>query len=156
MTTTKEGPKDIDEYVSGFPPDVQQILQEVRRTILGVVPDAVEAIKYQIPTFVLDKKNLIHFAGFKKHIGVYPVPRGDGAFTEAIAPIRRGKARPNSRCDKPIPYDLIRRMVEFRLMSPDIGGAWEDRRHPKAGWPSPGSRDAGLAAHPRSHEPVTR
>lgn len=125
MKSTKEGPKDIDEYVSGFPADVQEILQEVRRTIRGVVPDADEAIKYQIPTFVLNKKNLIHFAAYKSHIGVYPVPRGDSAFTEAIVSHQTGKGTAQFPLDRPIPYDLIRSMVEFRLMSPDIGGAWE-------------------------------
>jgi uncharacterized protein YdhG (YjbR/CyaY superfamily) len=127
MQTTKEVPKTIDEYIAGFPENIQKILQEVRRTIAGVVPEATEAIKYQIPTFVLDK-NLIHFAAFKKHIGVYPVPKGDSGFEEAIGAYQTGKGTAQFPLDRPIPYDLIRRMVEFRLMSPDIGGAWGKSR----------------------------
>jgi uncharacterized protein YdhG (YjbR/CyaY superfamily) len=129
-TTTRGGPQTIDEYVAGFPPEVQRILQEIRRTIAGVIPEATEAIKYQIPTFVLEK-NVIHFAAHKKHIGVYPVPKGDSGFEEAIAPYQTGKGTAQFPLDRPIPYDLIRRMVEFRLMSPDIGGAWQGRRSRK-------------------------
>ena len=68
--------RDIDEYIEGFPPDVQKILQKIRLTIRKEAPDAEEAIKYQIPAFVLHG-NLIFFAGFKNHVSVYPAPRGD-------------------------------------------------------------------------------
>ena len=124
MNATDAGEQAVDEYIAGFPADVQQTLQEVRQTIRAMAPGATEAIKYGIPTFVLDKKNLIHFAGYKKHIGVYPVPRGDHAFAEAIARHQTGKGTAQFQLDKPIPHDLIRKMVEFRLKGPDIGGAW--------------------------------
>jgi uncharacterized protein YdhG (YjbR/CyaY superfamily) len=124
MKATDAGEQLVDEYIAGFPADVQQTLQQVRQTIRAMAPGATEAIKYGIPTLVLNKKNLIHFAGYKKHIGVYPVPRGDPAFTEAIAPYQTGKGTAQFQLDKPIPHDLIRKMVEFRLKGPDIGGAW--------------------------------
>ncbi len=124
MTTDKTDPN-VDAYIAGFPAEVQEILQQVRETIRSLLPDATEAIKYGIPTFVLDKKNVIHFAGYKQHVGVYPVPTGDDSFNEEMAPHQTGKGTARFPLDRPIPHDLIRRMVEFRLKTPDIGGAWE-------------------------------
>lgn len=75
MKANQTGPKDIDEYIAGFPKDVQVILEKVRRTIRKAAPAAEETIKYQIPTFTM-KGNLVHFAGYKNHIGFYPAPSG--------------------------------------------------------------------------------
>ena len=105
----------IDEYIQGFPDDVQKILQKIRKTIQKAAPGATEAISYQIPTFKLDGKNLIHFAGFKNHIGVYPAPREADEFKEELAAYKGGKGTVQFPLDQPIPYDLIRRIVKFKL-----------------------------------------
>ncbi len=103
----------IDDYIAGFPPDVQEILQQVRRTIQEAAPEAEEAIKYQIPTFVLNG-NLIHFAAFKSHIGLYPAPRAIEVFKEELAGYEGAKGTVRFPLGEPIPFDLIRRIVEFR------------------------------------------
>lgn len=107
-------PKNMDEYIAGFPPDVQAILQEVRATIRKAAPQAKETISYQMPTFTLNG-NLVHFAGFKNHIGFYPVPSGIEAFKDDLSGYVQGKGSVQFPLDKPIPYDLIRRIVEFRV-----------------------------------------
>lgn len=107
-------PKDIDEYIAGFPNDIQVILKKIRITIRDAAPDAEEAIKYQIPTFTL-KGNLVHFAAFKNHIGFYPTPNGIEAFERELAPYESGKGSAKFPLDKPIPYDLISRIVKFRV-----------------------------------------
>ncbi len=107
-------PKTIDEYIAGFPSDVQKILQKIRLTIRKAAPGAEEAIKYQIPTFVL-KGNLISFAGYKNHIGIYPAPAGTQKFNKELSVYRTSKATVRFPLDKPIPYDLIMQIVKFRL-----------------------------------------
>jgi uncharacterized protein YdhG (YjbR/CyaY superfamily) len=104
----KSAPKNIDEYIATFPDDVQKILERIRATIQKAAPDAQEAIKYQIPTFTLNG-NLIHFAAYKNHIGLYPAPRVAEQFKKELAAYEGGKL------DKPIPYDLITRIVKFRV-----------------------------------------
>jgi uncharacterized protein YdhG (YjbR/CyaY superfamily) len=112
--TTRPAPRDIDEYIAGFPDDVQTILQEIRTTIAEAAPGAEEAIRYQIPTFIL-KGNLVHFAGFERHIGFYPTPNGIASFEEELSAYPRGKGSVQFPLDRPIPLDLIRRIVEFRV-----------------------------------------
>jgi uncharacterized protein YdhG (YjbR/CyaY superfamily) len=107
-------PGTIDEYIAGFPPDVQEILQQVRLTIRQAAPEAQETISYQMPTFTLHG-NLVHFGGFKHHIGFYPVPSGIEAFREELAPYIAGKGSVRFPLDQPIPYDLISRIVAFRV-----------------------------------------
>jgi uncharacterized protein YdhG (YjbR/CyaY superfamily) len=114
MRTGQAGPKTIDEYIAGFPDDVQEILERVRRTIRNAAPGAEEAIKYRMPTFTLNG-NLVHFAGFKKHIGFYPVPTGIEAFKKELSVYEGGKGSVQFPLDKPIPYDLISRIVKFRV-----------------------------------------
>ena len=99
----------IDEYIAGFPEDVQEILQTIRVTIAKTVPDAKEAIKYAIPTFVLDR-NLVHFAAYKSHIGVYPAPR---ALPKTLAKYQTGKGTLQFPLDEPIPYDAIGKVVKL-------------------------------------------
>lgn len=106
--------RDIDEYIEGFPPDVQKILQKIRLTIRKEAPDAEEAIKYQIPAFVLHG-NLIFFAGFKNHVSVYPAPRGDEKFKKELSAYEGGKGTVRFPLDKPVPFDLIRRIVKLRI-----------------------------------------
>lgn len=107
-------PRDIDEYIAGFPKEIQEILQKIRMTIREAAPDAEEAIKYQIPTFTL-KSNLVHFAAFKNHIGFYPTPQGIEEFADELAPYASGKGSAQFPLDKPMPFDLIRRIVMFRV-----------------------------------------
>lgn len=107
-------PMNIDEYIAGFPPEVQKILQKIRGIIKDAAPDAEEAMKYQIPTFVLNG-NLVHFAGFQKHIGFYPTPSAIEAFRGELAGYESAKGSVQFPHDKPVPFTLIRRMVEFRV-----------------------------------------
>jgi len=106
-------PKTMDEYIAGYPQDVQDKLQEIRRTIKKAAPGAQEAIKYAIPTFVLNG-NMISFAAFKKHIGLYPVPRDIPAFKDELAAYPGEKSTVRFALDQPIPRGLITRVVKFR------------------------------------------
>ncbi len=105
----------IDEYIGSFPEDVQAVLQKVRRTIRKVVPDGEETISYQIPTVKLHGKYVVYFSGWKSHISVYPLPSGDEAFERDIAPYKAGKGTAKFPLNKPIPYDLIKRMTDLLL-----------------------------------------
>ena len=105
----------IDEYIKTFPKEVQSILQKMRQTIRDAAPEAVEAISYQMPTFKLNGRNLVHFAVFKSHIGFYPIPSGIEAFKEELSPYRQGKGSVQFPLDKPIPYDLVERIVKYRV-----------------------------------------
>jgi len=104
----------IDEYIAGFPKEVQVILEQVRATVKQVAPDAEEAISYGIPTFKLQKTNMVHFAGFKNHIGFYPTPTGSEAFKEELSGYKTGKGSVQFPLDKPMPLALIARIVQFR------------------------------------------
>ena len=114
MKPNQPAPENIDEYIAGFPKDIQELLQKVRATIRKAAPDAEEAIKYQIPTFTL-KGNLVHFAAFKNHIGFYPTPTGIEAFQEELSDYEVTKGTIRFPLDKPIPFDLISRIVELRV-----------------------------------------
>ncbi|GGH71438.1 uncharacterized protein YdhG (YjbR/CyaY superfamily) [Filimonas zeae] len=113
--TDSTAPQTIDGYIKGFTPDVQEVLQLVRDTIRAIVPDATEAIKYAIPTFIYGKANLVHFAAFKAHIGFYPAPTGIKAFEEELAHYVTGKGSVQFPLDKPMPLNLITRMVNYRI-----------------------------------------
>jgi len=114
MTPIFKPPKTIDEYISTFPPDVQEILQNLRKLIHEIAPDAKEAMAYGIPTFTLDE-NLVHFAGFEHHIGFYPTPAGIEAFKKELSIYKHAKGSVQFPLDKPIPYDLVREIVEYRV-----------------------------------------
>lgn len=114
MNSDQTTPQTIDDYIAGFPPDVQGILEKIRMIIRQAAPEAAEAIKYQIPTFTL-QGNLVHFAAFKKHIGFYPTPTGTEKFQEALSIYESGKGSVRFPLDKPIPYDLITDIVRFRV-----------------------------------------
>ena len=106
--------KDINEFIADFPDDIQIILEKIRATIQQAAPDAKEAIKYGMPTFVLNG-NLVHFAAYKNHIGFYPAPTGIDAFIDELARYRTGKGTIQFPVDKPIPYDLVTKVVKFRV-----------------------------------------
>jgi uncharacterized protein YdhG (YjbR/CyaY superfamily) len=114
MRTDPTAPRNIDEYIAGFPPDVRAILERIRTTIREAAPGAEEAIKYQIPTFTL-KGNLVHFAAFKKHIGFYPTSTGTEKFKHELSVYDGAKGTVRFPHDKPIPYGLISKIVEFRV-----------------------------------------
>lgn len=107
-------PQSIDEYIDGFPPDVQQTLQKIRWTIRQAAPQAAETIKYQMPTFTLDG-NLVSFGVYQKHIGIYPVPAGTAKFQKDIASYRSAKSTVRLPLDEPIPFDLIGLLVKYRV-----------------------------------------
>jgi uncharacterized protein YdhG (YjbR/CyaY superfamily) len=111
---------DVDEYITGFPPEVQDILAQIRSTIREAAPDAKEAIKYQIPTYTL-KGNLVSFAAYKNHIGLYPVPAGTKKFQKELAIYRAAKSTAKFPLDQPIPFDLICQLVKFRIKESSEG-----------------------------------
>ncbi len=104
----------IDQYIKTFPQEIQVILEKIRKTIQRAAPEAVETISYQMPTFKLNG-NLVHFAAFKNHIGFYPIPSGIEAFKRELSPFIAGKGTLRFPLDKPIPYDLIEKIVVFRV-----------------------------------------
>jgi uncharacterized protein YdhG (YjbR/CyaY superfamily) len=115
MKPKQTAPKDIDEYIAGFPNDVQEILEKIRRTIRKAAPDAEETMSYQMPTFTLKGNYLVYFAGFKKHIGFYPAPIGIAEFKEELSAYGAGKGTLKFPLDKPIPVNLISKIVKFRV-----------------------------------------
>lgn len=114
MRTNPTAPQDIDAYIAGFPKDVQEVLERIRRTIRKAAPDAEEKISYQMPTFFL-KGNLIHFAAYKKHIGLYPAPRARATFKRELSAYEGGKGTVRFPLNKPIPFALIGKIVKFRV-----------------------------------------
>lgn len=114
MKTNPTAPKTVDDYIAGYPEDVQEILEKIRLTIKKAAPDAEETIKYQIPTFTL-KGNLVSFAAYKKHIGLYPAPTGTQKFNKALSVYRAAKSTARFPLDQPIPFDLISQLVKLRV-----------------------------------------
>ena len=113
MATGRATPKNIDEYIAAFPPEVQEILEKIRFAIRNAAPDAQETISYQIPAFKLNG-TLVYFAAFKKHIGFYPPIRGDAKLMKAVSPYAGEKGNLRFPLDQPIPYDLIERIAKLR------------------------------------------
>lgn len=105
----------IDEYIRDYPKDVQSILQKIRQIVKTVAPKGKEAIKYGLPTLILNGKNLVHFGGFKHHIGFYPTPSGTSAFTKELSAYEGGKGSIRFPLDQPIPYPLITKIIKFRV-----------------------------------------
>ncbi|OLE82960.1 MAG: hypothetical protein AUF79_18945 [Crenarchaeota archaeon 13_1_20CM_2_51_8] len=105
----------IDEYIESFPENVQDILEELRDTIRKTAPGVAESISYQMPTFKLDRKRLVYFSAWKNHIGFYSIPVGDAAFRKELSPYSGEKGSLLFPMDKPIPYDLVKKIVMFRM-----------------------------------------
>jgi uncharacterized protein YdhG (YjbR/CyaY superfamily) len=114
MERKKDRPTTIDEYIAQFPEDVQQILTRIRAVIHEAAPQAVERISYQMPAFYL-KGNLVYFGAHKQHIGFYPTGSGIEAFKEEVAAYKGSKGAVQFPLDEPIPYELISKMVKFRV-----------------------------------------
>ena len=108
-------PVDIDEYIDGFPKDIQKMLELVRETIKKTAPDAKETISYAMPAFTLNGRNLVYFAGFINHIGFYPAPVGMEAFKQELSGYKTGRGSVQFPLDKPIPLELIAKIVKFRM-----------------------------------------
>ena len=104
----------IDEYIQGFPPDVQQKLSEMRATIRKAAPEASERIAYGVPTFVLNG-NLVHFAAFTHHIGFYPSPSAITRFQKELKKYKSAKGSVQFPLDEPLPLDLVSTIVKFRV-----------------------------------------
>jgi len=115
MRTHQTAPKNIDEYIAAFPPDVQEILEKIRMTIRKAAPQAEETISYHMPTFTLKGQYLVYFAAFKKHIGFYPAPIGNAEFKEELSVYGASKGTVKFPFDQPIPFDLIGKIVRFRV-----------------------------------------
>lgn len=105
----------IDAYIAGFPAATQEALQAMRALIREAAPEATETISYAMPTFDLNGRHLVHFAGFARHVGFYPVPTGIEAFKAELAAFKTGKGSVQFLLDQPLPVDLIRRIVAFRV-----------------------------------------
>ena len=108
-------PRDIDEYIAGFPLTVRKTLKTLRGTIRKAAPDAEEAISYQIPAFVLCGKSLVHFAAFKNHIGLYPRKATIAKFKKELSRYEQAKGTIRFPWDRPLPLGLITRIVKFRV-----------------------------------------
>ena len=104
----------VDDYITTYPKEVQAVLQKLRQTIKTAAPQATETIGYGIPTYKLNG-NLVHFGAYKNHIGFYPAPRGIEVFKKELEPYEGGKGTIKFPLDKPIPYDLITKIVKFRV-----------------------------------------
>ena len=115
MKSKKVGFTSIEEYIGTFPQNVQKTLEEVRRTIKAAAPDAREKISYQIAAFELNGRNLIHFAGWKNHIALYPIPSGSEAFNKQLSQYVDGKGTLKFPLDKPLPLKLISKVVKLRV-----------------------------------------
>ena len=114
MESNQGGFNSIDEYIATFPEEIQEKLAELRATIRASAPDAEEKISYQMPTFAL-KGNLVHFAAHKKHIGFYPSPSGIQAFKLELSIYEGAKGSVRFPIDKPLPLELISKIVKFRV-----------------------------------------
>ncbi|HVZ12703.1 MAG TPA: DUF1801 domain-containing protein [Patescibacteria group bacterium] len=105
----------IDIYIAGFPEDTQKLLKQIRKAVKEVAPDATEAISYGIPTFKLNGKNLVHFGGFSDHISFFPTGSGIEAFKKELGDHVTGKGTANFPLDEPLPLDLFKKIVKFRV-----------------------------------------
>jgi uncharacterized protein YdhG (YjbR/CyaY superfamily) len=105
----------VDMYISRFPTEIREQLEKIRKIIINNAPNAEETISYNIPTFDMNGKHLVHFAGFKKHIGFFPTPSPIVAFKDELSGYKTSKGTIQFPLDKPIPYDLIEKIVKYRV-----------------------------------------
>ena len=105
----------IDEYIESFPENVQSVLEKLRATVQQAAPKAVESISYDMPTFKLNGERLVYFSAWKNHIGLYSIPEGNEAFRKELSPYAGEKGSLRFPLDKPIPYDLVKKIVMLRM-----------------------------------------
>jgi uncharacterized protein YdhG (YjbR/CyaY superfamily) len=115
MANMKTAIKTVDEYISTFPADIQKILEKIRGIIKKQAPEAVESISYGMPGYKTNKRQLVYFAAYKNHIGFYATPTGHAKFAEELSTYQQGRGSVQFPLNKPIPYNLITRIVEFRV-----------------------------------------
>jgi uncharacterized protein YdhG (YjbR/CyaY superfamily) len=115
MMANRSTASSIDEYIAEFPAETQVVLEELRALIRASAPDATETISYAIPTFDLNRRHLVHFAGYEKHVGFYPTGSGVEAFKQELKPYKSGKGSVQFPLGQSLPTDLIRRIVELRV-----------------------------------------
>lgn len=108
-------PKNIEEFIAQYPSEVQVILNRINKIIKEESPDAKEAISYGIPTYKLNNKNLVHFSAYKHHIGFYPTSSGVMAFMKELSGYKTSTGSIQFPLDKPIPYELIRKITRYRI-----------------------------------------
>jgi uncharacterized protein YdhG (YjbR/CyaY superfamily) len=121
MKNQSDNTMTVDQYIASAPEHTQEILRTIRKQVQKQVPDAVESISYEMPAFKLNGKPLIYFAGWQEHIGIYPTPSGVSALDAELAPYKHAKGSVNFPLDKPIPYDLIEKMVLVRKEEIETG-----------------------------------
>jgi uncharacterized protein YdhG (YjbR/CyaY superfamily) len=114
MKTKRSAPRSIDEYILGFPPETRKILKKLRAVIKASAPGAEEKISYQMPAFAL-KGNLVYFAAYENHIGFYPTSSGIDAFRRELSNYKMGKGSVQFPIRERLPFELISRMVKFRV-----------------------------------------
>jgi len=114
MDNSKPAPTTIDEYIAGFPAEIQEKLRAMRATIHAAAPDATEKISYAMPTFYL-QGNLVHFAAFKNHIGFFPAPSGIERFAQEIGPYQTSKGTIQFPLTEPLPLDLVTKITQYRV-----------------------------------------
>src|SRR6267143_2015366 len=105
----------MDRYIESFPENVQSVLEKLRATVQEAAPEAVESISYQMPTFKLKGQRLAYFSAWKNHVGFYSIPEGNEAFRKELSPYSGEKGSLRFPLDKPIPYDLVKKTVIFRM-----------------------------------------
>lgn len=106
---------EIEHYISDFPTEVQEILKKIRAIIEEFAPDAIENMAYGMPAYKTQGKPLVYFAGYKSHIGFYATPTGHEQFSSELSKYKQGKGSVQFPLNRPIPFDLISRIVEFRV-----------------------------------------
>jgi len=106
---------EVDQYISSFPANVRGILKKIRSIVKEAAPDAVESIAYRMPAYKTNKKPLVYFAAYENHIGFYATPSGHEEFSSELSRYKQGRGSVQFPLDRPIPYDLIKQMVEFRV-----------------------------------------
>ena len=109
----------MDEYINAFPEDVRVLLEKIRAIIKEKAPEAAESMAYGMPAYKTNGKPLVYFAGYERHIGFYATPTGHSEFKKELSGYRQGKGSVQFPLDKPVPFDLIGRIVEFRVMEND-------------------------------------
>jgi uncharacterized protein YdhG (YjbR/CyaY superfamily) len=114
MPMGKKAPATVDAYINAYPEDVRRVLKRMRQTIRAAAPAAVESISYQMPAYKLNGKPLVYFAGWKTHVGFYPIPSGIERFEQQLSRYKRAKGSVQFPLDQPIPYDLVTKIVRFR------------------------------------------
>lgn len=124
---------DVDAYIRRFPEEVQEILEKIRSIIKEIEPNVVEKYAYGLAAYHLHKRPLIYFGAFKSHVGVFALPSGHQAFREELKGYKQGKGSVQFPLDQPIPYDLIARMVSYRVAENDLlSKVPEEREDPKS------------------------